>query len=262
MKIPFYQVDAFTNELFKGNPAGVCIVDEYPDNDVMQKIAAENNLPETAFVKRVTNDQFFIRWFTPVAEVDLCGHATLASAYVLFEQHGFEKDKIVFDTLYRGVLEVSKEEDWFWLDFPTDEIKTAEITEELKAAFPLRPDSILKGKTDYILVYSHQKQVEETKPDFSKLALVDARGVIVTAKGDKVDFVSRFFAPQIGIDEDPVTGSAHTSLTPYWSKVLEKKSLHALQLSERGGVLKCNFLSNRVTIGGQARLYLEGTIKI
>ena len=140
--------------------------------------------------------------------------------------------------------------------------QTAEITDELKAAFPLRPDSVLKGKTDYVLVYSLQKQVEETIPDLKKLAKVDARGVIVTSKGDSVDFVSRFFAPQIGIDEDPVTGSAHTSLTPYWSRVLEKRNLDALQLSKRGGVIKCKYQGDRVVIGGQACLYLEGTIEI
>nr|WP_319398610.1 PhzF family phenazine biosynthesis protein [uncultured Carboxylicivirga sp.] len=262
MRIPFYQVDAFTNELFKGNPAGVCFVDEYPEDNIMQKIATENNLAETAFVKKVNEDQFFIRWFTPVSEVELCGHATLASAFILFDKLEYQKEKVLFNTLYSGILTVQKEDDWLWMDFPADDIQTAEITDELKAAFPLRPDSVLKGKTDYVLVYSLQKQVEEAMPDLQKLAKVNARGVIVTSKGDSVDFVSRFFAPQIGVDEDPVTGSAHTSLTPYWSKALEKKELNALQLSQRGGVIKCIYQGDRVLIGGQACLYLEGSIQI
>lgn len=262
MKIKIFQVDAFANQLFKGNPAAVCIVDEYPDDTVMQNIAAENNLAETAFVKKMDEGQFFIRWFTPCAEVELCGHATLASAYVLFQIFHHEGEMIQFDTLFRGTLKVRKEEDWLFLDFPSDELQVTEISNELIEAMQLRPESVFKGKTDFLLVYSSQKQIEQLKPDMKKLTALDTRGVIATAKGDEVDFVSRFFAPMIGIDEDPVTGSAHTALIPYWAQIMEKETFVARQLSARGGYLKCEFKGDRVIIGGQASLYMEGTIYV
>lgn len=258
-----YQLDAFTDQRFAGNPAAVVPLTEWLPGEQMQKIAAENNLAETAFyVATGEPGQYHIRWFTPTVEVDLCGHATLAAAYVVF----FLEDKpvlerITFDSR-SGPLNVCHEADgWLVLDFPVDTVQKATLQPPaLSAAFAEKPTAIFKGKTDYMLVYSSQAEIENLAPDFRELATVPARGVIVTAPGDEVDFVSRFFGPQSGIDEDPVTGSAHTTLTPYWAEQLGKTELTARQLSARGGFLKCKLNGNRVEISGQVQLYLIGEI--
>lgn len=267
MKLRLYQVDAFTDRLFSGNPAAVCPLDEaamagrtwLPD-DVMQQIAAENNLAETAFYAR-SGSGFAIRWFTPACEVDLCGHATLASAYVVFTYDRHPGDALEFGSK-SGVLRVRKDGALLVLDFPVDDVRPCATTEALFEAIGCEPAECHKGKTDYLLVYESEEQVRNLAPDFADLAMVPARGVIVTAPGKEVDFVSRFFAPQVGVAEDPVTGSAHTTLTPYWAKRLGKSELTARQLSKRGGALRCRLAGQRVEIAGQAVPYLEGTITI
>ena len=260
MKIKLYQVDAFTDKLFGGNPAGVCPLDDWLPEEVMQNIAFENNLAETAFFI-INGADFELRWFTPVSEVDLCGHATLASAHVLFNHMDYNRDKIIFHSR-SGELTVRKDNGKLVLNFPADIVKKIESPDDLIKAIGKNPLEAFKGKTDYMLVYSSQKEIEDISPDFEMIKKFKARGVIVTAKGNDVDFVSRFFAPEVGINEDPVTGSAHTTLTPYWAKVLGKKELTAMQLSKRKGNLNCKLINGRVEIAGYAVTYLEGSIKI
>lgn len=261
-KLKIFQIDAFTNQLFKGNPAAVCIMDEWLDDKLMQNIAAENNLAETAFAVK-SNDKFEIRWFTPAVEVDLCGHATLATAFVLFKHYQVNTTKINFFSKWSGELAVEKAEGGFLkLDFPADKVDEIETITELNNAIGKLPFKTLKGKTDFMLVYNDQADIEKINPDFSKLVKFSGRGVIVTAPGTDCDFVSRFFAPQSGINEDPVTGSAHTTLTPFWSVELNKKKLLAKQLSKRGGDLICEIAGDRVKISGKAVEYLVGEIKI
>jgi PhzF family phenazine biosynthesis protein len=259
--IKLYQVDAFAEKIFAGNPAAVCPLNDWLPEQVMQDIAMENNLAETAFfVKK--DDRYEIRWFTPSVEVDLCGHATLASAYVLFNHENHRGDSITFYSHRSGILTVKKEHQQLTLDFPVDVLKQIEITDEHWTAFGVKPKELYRGKTDFMMVFENESQIKNLKPDFKLLNNMDCRGVIVTAKGDTVDFVSRFFAPQSGIDEDPVTGSAHTSLTPYWSTKLGKKTLSAIQLSRRRGMLSCTDNSDRILISGQAKLYLKGEIQV
>lgn len=256
-ELDFYQIDAFTDTAFKGNPAAVCLLDEWLPDEVMQKIAMENNLAETAFL--VKNGYMFnIRWFTPTVEVDLCGHATLAAAHALFEYHNIPIDNIMFNSTRSGLLNVEKVKAGYMLDFPTDEVSDVEDLSQFESCFNKTPLKAMKGKTDYILVFSSQDEIENIEPNLNEIKKFDARGIIVTAKGDDVDFVSRFFAPQSGIDEDPVTGSAHTSLTPYWASVLEKDNLTALQLSERGGKLTCRNRGKRSKIIGDAVTVVKG----
>ena len=260
MKQKIYQVDAFAEKIFEGNPAAVCIMENWPEDQWMQQVAMENNLAETAFL--VPNaDQYEIRWFTPELEVDLCGHATLASAYVLFEQEGHSGNKINLYSPRSGPLGVERSDDGLLvLDFPADHLEQVEPYNDLINAIGMEPIESWKGKTDYMLVYKGQDEIEQIKPNFLMLNEVDARGVIVTAPGRNVDFISRFFAPQSGINEDPVTGSAHTSLTPYWAEKLGKTKLSARQISPRGGSLSCQYEPPRVKIGGRAVLYLTGEI--
>lgn len=262
MKQTIYQVDAFAERIFEGNPAAVCILNTWPEDEWMQQIAMENNLAETAFV--VPDGPIYeIRWFTPELEVDLCGHATLASAFILFEFGGVDSDKIEFMSPRSGPLSVEKKQDGMLvLDFPADEMNEESPFIELHQAIGKTPIETWKGKTDYMLVYRSQEEIASITPDFLSLDKVDARGVIVTAPGDKTDFVSRFFAPQSGVNEDPVTGSAHTSLTPYWAKKLGKNKLTARQISKRGGNLICENQPPRVKIGGKAVLYLTGEITV
>ena len=260
MKIKMFQVDAFTEKLFGGNPAAVCLLKEPLPDDVMQKIAAENNLAETAFVLE-TGDTFNIRWCTPKVEVDLCGHATLASSHVIFNHLKYPHPTIRF-TSRSGILEVRKEGDLLVLNFPSDMPKKGCLSREVTNSLGMDPVEILKGKTDYMLVYENQKQIEDLDPDFPGLGKANVRGVIVTAKGNECDFVSRFFGPAVGINEDPVTGSAHTNLIPYWSARLGKKNMTAIQLSSRRGHLQCRDLGERVEIGGNAVTYLVGEIEI
>lgn len=259
MKLRLYQVDAFTDKLFGGNPAAVCPLSEWLNDDLLQKIAMENNLAETAFYVR-QNDRYEIRWFTPKVEVDLCGHATLAAAYVLFNCEGNSADTINFHSPRSGKLAVGRSSDWLTLDFPVDVFQSVPVSDEIARCFDQRPLEAFKGKTDYMLVYEKESDITDIHPQFDAIAALEARGVIVTSRGKNVDFVSRFFAPQCGINEDPVTGSAHTTLTPYWSEKLNKTELTALQLSGRVGYLQCRFLGERVEISGQGKLYLVGEI--
>lgn len=260
-KIQLYQIDAFTDKVFGGNPAAVCVLDAWLANTTMQQIAAENNLAETAFVVPKGED-YEITWFTPTVEVDLCGHATLAAAYVLFRYAGHTSEVIRFHSRRSGLLTVEKSGDALTLDFPTDRYEAVTTPDALVKAFGKAPLQTYKGKTDYLLVYASQEDVEAFKPDIALINSVEARGVIVTAPGHDVDFVSRFFCPQVGISEDPVTGSAHTTLTPYWSEKLGKKVLTAQQLSARKGSLTCEFLGDRVKITGKAVTYLKGEIEV
>ena len=260
-KIRMYQVDAFTERLFSGNPAAVCMMDSWIADDMMQSIAGENNLPETVFIVGKEQD-YEIRWFAPTTEVDLCGHATLASAYVLFDILGYAGSVIRFHSLKSGVLSVEKKDGMFFLDFPTDMLSevTDEQNEMLSKCIGMKPLEAYKGRTDYLVIVANESAVKNLKPDFNATKALNARGLIVSAKGDSVDFVSRFFAPQIGVDEDPVTGSAHTSLIPLWSRKTGKTELVANQLSQRGGQLVCRFKGDRCLIGGKARLFLSGEI--
>jgi PhzF family phenazine biosynthesis protein len=262
MKIKIFQIDAFTNKVFGGNPAAICPLDNWLNDTVLQHIAMENNLAETGFYVKQGN-VFEIRWFTPMVEVDLCGHATLAAAFVIFNLENYTGNEIEFYSPRSGVLKVVRQNDWLTLNFPTDIFKRVTITDNLIAGFNNKPVEAYKGKTDYMLVFSNQEAIETLIPDLTLVNnITDCRGVITTAKGKEVDFVSRFFAPQSGISEDPVTGSAHTTLTPYWSEKLSKKELTAMQLSERKGYLKCNFKGERTEISGKAVLFLKGEIEI
>ena len=261
MIIPIYQVDAFTDQIFSGNPAAVCPLDFWPSDELLQNIAAENNLSETAFIRK--KDHFFeIRWFTPKSEVELCGHATLAAAHVLFNHLHFRGDHLIFNSVYSGKLEVIRAEDLLTLDFPVDRIEPALPPEYLFEALGNRPMEIWKGKTDLLLYYQSQEDIEEITPDYTLLQKIGTRGVIVTAPGYDCDFVSRFFAPNFGINEDPVTGSAHTTLVPFWAHRLNKLKFEARQLSARGGFLECALRGDRVLISGRAVTYLSGSIHI
>jgi PhzF family phenazine biosynthesis protein len=260
MKIQLFQIDAFTDRVFGGNPAGVCPLNSWLPDNLMQQIAMENNLAETAFYVRNKNG-FDIRWFTPEVEVDLCGHATLAAAFVVFHLALIPGRVVEFGSR-SGILRVTKDGDFLTLDFPVDEYAKVDAPEKLVAGMRLAPMETYKGKTDYMLVYSSSDEIENLKPDLAKIAQVPARGIIVTAPGKDVDFVSRFFAPQSGIPEDPVTGSAHTTLTPYWAARLGRIELSAKQLSKRRGSLRCRLAGNRVEISGQARFYMSGEINL
>lgn len=259
MTIPIYQADAFTDKLFGGNPAAVCPLEEWLPDETMQKIAIENNLSETAFfVKNETG--FKLRWFTPEYEIDLCGHATLASAHILFTQLGYADEAVHFDTVKAGHLIVTKAGDKYVLDFPSRPPILIEppigLAEALSEKQPLE---VLRSR-DYFVVYETEDDIRDISPDFFKLSKMDTVGVIVTAPGRDVDFVSRFFEPGAGVSEDPVTGSAHCNLIPYWAGKLSKTKLHAFQLSERKGELWCELKGDRVLISGNAVTYLKGEV--
>jgi len=257
--IPIYQVDAFTDGPFTGNPAAVCILTEPVTEEIMQKIALENNLSETAFITH-GNGEWLIRWFTPASEVDLCGHATLASAYIVLNLLEPQNNRVIFRSRVMGHLYVSRKDDFLELDFPADPAVKCDLPSLISESLGVRPVEWFTGRSDYLLIYRSESEIQQMRPDFRKLAQAESRGVIVTAPGDSVDFVSRFFCPQIGIDEDPVTGSAHTTLTPYWSGRLGKTTLTARQLSPRGGYLECTMHGERTLIAGKALLYLKGEI--
>jgi PhzF family phenazine biosynthesis protein len=259
MKLPLYQVDAFTGRLFRGNPAAVCPLEEWLDDQTMQDIAAENNLAETAFFVREPGG-YHLRWFTPEVEVDLCGHATLASAYVVLNHITPEEDEVRFHTR-SGELVVARKEDLYSLDLPARPPNPCDAPKELAKALGAQPEEVWAAR-DYMAVFSNEEQILSMEPDFNALAKLDKFAVIVTAPGDEVDFVSRFFAPAKGINEDPVTGSAHCSLVPYWSDSLGKESLVARQLSRRGGELLCEDHGDRVKLYGKATLYLTGMIHL
>lgn len=257
MKI--FQVDAFAETVFSGNPAAVVPLDQWLDDATMQSIAMENNLAETAFVVR-QGDGFLIRWFTPTIEVELCGHATLATAHVLFNHLGVQGDGIPFFSPLSGALNVYRQGGLLILDFPSDKFDKIVPTADMENAFDLKPLEIYKGKTDLMYIFETEEQILNIKPDLRIIAALPVRGVIVTAPGSQVDFVSRFFGPQCGIDEDPVTGSAHTTLIPYWSNRFNKDALSAIQLSKRKGLLACKYLGERVLISGKAKTYMIGDI--
>ncbi len=261
MKIAFYHLDTFTDSLFAGNPAGVCSLgSEWIEDSLMQKIAAENNLSETAFYIFKDN-RYQIRWFTPAVEVDLCGHATLASAYVLFNLEGYSGNVVEFDSR-SGVLRAEKDGGNISLDFPVDEVSRITGLNDFKGCFNHTPVEVYKGKTDYMLVFDTEDEITSIK--FSREALIklEARGFIVTARGSNCDFVYRFFAPGIGVDEDPVTGSACTTLVPYWAEVTGNSELKALQLSKRGGLLKCSLAGDRVGLSGNVVVFMRGEIEV
>ncbi len=261
MKQKIYQVDAFAEEVFTGNPAAVCPLEDWLSDEIMQKIGMENNLAETAFFVN-KGDHYELRWFTPLVEVDLCGHATLASAFVLFNHEGHDSDVIRFHSPRSGPLTVTRKGDLLTLNFPTDKLEEIPISDAILACFEQRPKAAFKGLTDYMLIFENEQQIREATPDMVKIEALGGRGTIITAPGEQVDFVSRFFAPQCGVPEDPVTGSAHTTLTPYWSKTLDKREMTAIQLSTRTGQVKCTYLDDRVELSGKAKLYLEGVIAL
>ncbi|MVN22893.1 PhzF family phenazine biosynthesis protein [Mucilaginibacter arboris] len=262
MTIPIYQADAFTNRLFGGNPAAVCPLKEWLPDETMQQIALENNLAETAFFVP-DGDGFMLRWFTPELEIDLCGHATLASAHILCTELNYTKEHINFKTKVAGTLVVSKKDELYSLDFPSRPPQTCKTPNILLEALGggSTPFSIQKSR-DYFMVYEKEEDIINLNPDFNLLSKIDTIGVIVTAPGKEVDFVSRFFAPGSGIPEDPVTGSAHCTLIPYWAKRLGKNSMHAFQLSARKGELWCENNGGRVLISGKAITYLRGEIVV
>ena len=256
-----YQIDAFTDTVFGGNPAAVVPLTEWLSDDVMQKIAAENNLAETAFYIPI-GDNFDLRWFTPSTEVKLCGHATLATAHVLFSEKEYDKGKVVFHTK-SGALTVKKTATGYEMNFPADTIRpVSNPPQDLLDGLGVDILEVWKGDTDYLVVVDNELVVQSLSPDFRKLGSYEARGTIVTARGNEVDFVSRCFYPQAGVDEDPTTGSAHTTLTPYWAEKLGKNTLQARQLSKRIGNLECVHKGNRVLLRGNAVTYLRGEIKV
>jgi PhzF family phenazine biosynthesis protein len=259
MHLPLYYVDAFCSRPFAGNPAAVCPLPSWLPDDLMQSIAAENNLAETAFLVKEA-DGYRIRWFTPTVEVDLCGHATLASAFVLAECMGLSEHKVVFASR-SGVLEVLRDGDRYTLDFPSRPGSPIPVSPELTTALGPEPLEVLAAR-DVLAVLENEEQVRSLRPDMKALQQIDTFAVIATAPGNDSDFVSRFFAPSQGIPEDPVTGSAHCTLTPYWSRRLGKQSMFARQISARGGELWVEDRGDRVRISGQGRLYLTGFIHV
>ena len=259
MRIPIYQIDAFTDHQFGGNPAAVCPLEAWPHDDLLQQIAAENNLAETAFFVRQGPD-YALRWLTPKSEVDLCGHATLAAAYVLFTYLEPGRTQVRFHTL-SGPLEVAQEGELLAMLFPSRPGVRCDAPAALVRGLGRHPLEVYKAR-DYMAVFASEQEIMDLQPSFSDLRQLDALGVIVTAPGEEVDFVSRFFAPRVGVDEDPVTGSAHSTLIPYWAARLRKDELAALQLSARRGALFCTDLGDKVKICGAAAPYLEGFITV
>lgn len=264
LEVPIYQVDAFAGRLFAGNPAAVCPLEKWLPDDVMQAIAAENNLSETAFFVR-HGDDYELRWFTPTVEIDLCGHATLASGFVIMTKLSPQKTATRFHTK-SGILNVTRDGPRFALDLPSHPPKPVEMPAKFLAALGMPPKQVLAAKM-YLVVYETAEEVAALTPDFAVLKDVDKYGVIATAPGpasgpNACDFVSRYFAPHAGVPEDPVTGSAHCTLVPYWALRLGKTKLHARQISARGGELFCEDQGRRVSLAGSAVLYLEGRIRV
>lgn len=257
MKI--YQVDAFTDQVFGGNPAAVCPLEYWLSDEKMQQIAMENNLSETAFFVQ-ENDFVHIRWFTPEMEIDLCGHATLAAAHVIFNHMEYKNDEIKF-RYGGGILNVKENLDMLCMDFPAVISKKAETTHQIVLSLGKPPLEVFKAR-DLMVVFETENDILELEPDFIKMVNIEHLGVIATAPGDNVDFVSRFFAPRAGINEDPVTGSAHCMLIPFWAGRLGKKKLEALQLSKRRGKLYCEYKGDRVEIAGRAITFLAGEIHV
>ena len=261
MNVPIYQVDAFASAVFAGNPAAICLLESWPGDGLLQAIAAENNLSETAFLVSGAGD-FDLRWFTPESEVTLCGHATLAAAKVLFDLRGWSGANIRFRTRWRGTLTVERRGDLLAMDFPALPAKPVPTPTGLAAALGAEPRQVLESAEDWLAVLDDEAAVRGVKPDFAALAKLPCRCLVPTARGDRSDFVSRAFAPRLGIPEDPVTGSSHCVLTPYWAGALGKDELHAFQVSARGGEVFCRNEGERVKLAGRAAVYLEGTIRV
>ncbi len=261
MKIKMYQVDAFTNKVFGGNPAAICLLDRWLPDEILQAIATENNLPETAYIIP-KNDNYLLRWFTPTQEVDLCGHATLASAYVIFTHLKPSVNKITFHTL-SGLLIVEKHGSYMQMDFPALPFVPSEASSEIITGLKIKPLEVYRS-TDYLVIVESVSQLSAIKPDLNLLAQLDLRGVIVSARGEdpEIDFVSRFFGPKLNIPEDPITGSAHCVLVPYWATKLNKITFQARQLSAKNIFLRCELKDNRVLLFGEATPYLEGYITV
>ena len=259
MNIPFYQVDAFSRKIFGGNPAAVCLLESWLDDTLLQSIAAENNLSETAFLVHKSKGEYDLRWFTPTVEIDLCGHATLASAFVIFSFIDNSLPSVDFQTK-SGLLSVTQSGELLSMDFPARKPEPTEQSPIISQALGAEPLDVLKSR-DLLVVFKDESTVRGMNPDFDKLKEIrDAFAVLVTARGERSDFVSRFFAPNAGIPEDPVTGSAHCTLIPYWADRLNKNHLHAFQLSKRGGELFCENAGDRVKISGNAVLYSKGEL--
>ena len=259
--VKIYQVDAFTNELFRGNPAAVCPLNHWLPEEKMQQIAAENNLSETAFFVP-EKEVFHIRWFTPLIEVELCGHATLASAHVLFHHEGYEKEEIIFYCKV-GILKVRKKNAALLsLDFPSSEITEVVPSIYLSKSLGKTPIAYFTSGVFGMAVFKNENDILTISPDFDAMTNVEEKVIIITSVGEHVDFVSRVFGPKVGINEDPVTGSAHTRLIPFWAEKLKKQKLNAIQLSERKGYLECENLGSRVLISGEAVTYMIGNIYI
>ncbi|PCI79352.1 MAG: isomerase [SAR86 cluster bacterium] len=259
MKINVYQVDAFANKPFEGNPAAICPLQEWLPEQTMQALAAENNLSETAFFV-AEGDGFALRWFTPATEVDLCGHATLAAAYVLFEELDYQGEEIRFSTK-SGTLSVMRNGDSLRMDFPAQPPLPFELPAQLVEAFAATPEDCLKF-ADIVAVFPSEELVRTADPDMLLLAQLDCRGIIITAESTEYDFIARWFGPRTGIEEDPVTGSAFTQLVPYWANRLGKTEFRAKQVSERGGEVTCELVGDRVLISGKAVLFMRGVIEI
>ncbi|BCB26108.1 putative isomerase [Sulfurimicrobium lacus] len=259
MPTPLYQVDAFTDRLFSGNPAAVCPLEAWPADGWMQAVAAENNLSETAFLVGGSG-RYGLRWFTPATEVDLCGHATLAAAYVIFNFLETELDEVTFDTR-SGELHVRRDGDWLRMDFPAQPPMPCPCPDELTQGLGQRPRGVLRADK-YLAIFDTEAEIRSLKPDMEILKRLDLMGIIASAPGSDADFVSRFFAPKVGVPEDPVTGSAHCMLTPYWAERLGKTTLLARQVSRRGGEIHCTLKGGRVELAGQAVLFLRGEIMV
>ncbi len=264
MELPLYQADAFGTGIFSGNPAAIVPLESWIPDDIMQSIAEENNLAETAFFVR-DGEKYTLRWFTPTIEVDLCGHATLASAHILFQELGYNKEAIVFSTRSGDLIVTRYGEEKYHLDFPADhvtKVDDSEIIETIENGLSLAVDSVWKGKDDYLAILDNEKQIRQLEPEFTVLSRLPSRGLIASAIGEDVDFVSRGFFPQTGVNEDPATGSAHTVLTPFWSPRLRKNKMSALQLSSRLGSFTCIYRGKRVSLIGNGYTYMKGNIHI
>ena len=258
-RIVLYKVDAFTDRIFRGNPAAVCPLKKWLPDNIMQLIASENNLSETAFFV-IDNDEVLIRWFTPKVEIELCGHATLASAHIIFNEIGYKKEKLIFNTFFGEKISVFKENNFFSMDFPSYKTEKSNIDLEIiKNALDANPYDFLSGIYG-LAIFNTEEEIVSISPKFDLFKNLPNKGIIVTAPGNNSDFVSRFFAPKLGIKEDPVTGSAHCLLIPYWYKRLKKNQMLAHQLSSRGGELFCSYHKDRVRIGGHAITFLKGEI--
>ena len=258
---PFFQVDSFTGERFAGNPAAVVFLDAWPSDAVLQAVAAENNLSETAFLVKKGED-YELRWFTPAVEVDLCGHATLASAHVVFTHLERDRPRVVFHTRSGALTVTQQEHGLLAMDFPAYASEEVHAPDMLFAAMGRRPREVHRASWTWMLTYADEAAVRALEPDFVALRSVDPATVIATAPGSTCDFVSRFFGPGVGVDEDPVTGSAHCVLAPCWAKRLDKPKLHARQVSARGGEMTCEVTGDRVVLAGRVAPYLEGHIEI